>query len=53
MHKIRTTLIGLTALTVACAAFAQQPIIIKFSRVVTADTPKGRWCRDAKRRFIA
>ena len=42
MHKIRATLIGLAALTLACAAFAQQPIIIKFSHVVTPDTPKGK-----------
>ena len=40
--KLRSFVIGLTAATFSLAAFAQQPIIIKFSHVVANDTPKGK-----------
>ncbi len=40
--KIRTLVIGLAAASFSLAAFAQQPIVIKFSHVVAADTPKGK-----------
>jgi C4-dicarboxylate-binding protein DctP len=40
--KIRTLFIGLAAATFSLAAFAQQPIVIKFSHVVANDTPKGK-----------
>jgi C4-dicarboxylate-binding protein DctP len=42
MQKIRSTLIGLVALTLSGAALAQAPIVIKFSHVVAQDTPKGK-----------
>ncbi len=40
--KLRSLVIGLTAATFSLAAFAQQPIVIKFSHVVASDTPKGK-----------
>jgi len=40
--KLRSLFIGLAAATFSLAAFAQQPIVIKFSHVVAADTPKGK-----------
>ncbi|MDI6750432.1 MAG: TRAP transporter substrate-binding protein [Rhodocyclaceae bacterium] len=40
--KLRTFMMGLMAATFACTAFAQQPIVIKFSHVVATDTPKGK-----------
>ncbi|MBA3032374.1 MAG: TRAP transporter substrate-binding protein [Gammaproteobacteria bacterium] len=40
--KIRTLIIGLAAASFSLAALAQQPIVIKFSHVVAADTPKGK-----------
>jgi C4-dicarboxylate-binding protein DctP len=40
--KLRSLMIGLTAATFSLAAFAQQPIVIKFSHVVANDTPKGK-----------
>ncbi|MDP1606816.1 MAG: TRAP transporter substrate-binding protein [Rhodocyclaceae bacterium] len=40
--KIRTLVIGLAAASFSLAALAQQPIVIKFSHVVAADTPKGK-----------
>ncbi|HEX8962012.1 MAG TPA: TRAP transporter substrate-binding protein [Rhodocyclaceae bacterium] len=39
--KFRAVLVGLTAAAFSLAAFAQQPIVIKFSHVVAVDTPKG------------
>jgi len=33
---------GIAAASMSLAAFAQQPIVIKFSHVVAADTPKGK-----------
>jgi C4-dicarboxylate-binding protein DctP len=42
MLKLRHTLVGLAVLAATGAAFAQQPIIIKFSHVVANDTPKGK-----------
>ena len=40
---IRTLFLALTAAAVVCAnAFAQGPIVIKFSHVVANDTPKGK-----------
>lgn len=40
--KLRTLVVGLAAATFSLAAFAQQPIVIKFSHVVAQDTPKGK-----------
>ncbi len=40
--KISKLLVGLFACGIAFGAFAQQPIVIKFSHVVAADTPKGK-----------
>jgi C4-dicarboxylate-binding protein DctP len=40
--KLRTILMGLLAAVFACSALADQPIVIKFSHVVAADTPKGK-----------
>ena len=40
--KLRALVITLIASTLSVAAFAQQPIIIKFSHVVSIDTPKGK-----------
>jgi C4-dicarboxylate-binding protein DctP len=34
--------IGIAAILAALPAFAQQPVVIKFSHVVTNDTPKGK-----------
>jgi len=39
--KISKLLIGLVACAASAMAFAQQPIVIKFSHVVATDTPKG------------
>ena len=40
---MRKLVFGLAAAAVfAQPAFAQQPIVIKFSHVVTNDTPKGK-----------
>ena len=39
--KIRTAIAGLVAATFSLVALAQAPIVIKFSHVVAADTPKG------------
>ena len=40
--KIRDLAMGLTIAAFAVVAFAQQPIVIKFSHVVAVDTPKGK-----------
>jgi C4-dicarboxylate-binding protein DctP len=40
--KLRTLVIGLVSAGFALIAAAQQPIVIKFSHVVAADTPKGK-----------
>ena len=40
--KISKLLVGLFACAVSLGAYAQQPIVIKFSHVVAADTPKGK-----------
>lgn len=40
--KIRTVFVGLVAATFSMMAMAQAPIVIKFSHVVAADTPKGK-----------
>jgi len=42
MRIIPVVLAGAVALVVSAAAYAQQPIIIKFSHVVAVDTPKGK-----------
>ena len=39
--RIRHLAVGLAAAAFAVFAFAQQPIVIKFSHVVATDTPKG------------
>ncbi len=40
--KFTTLFAGLVAASMSLAAYAQQPIVIKFSHVVAADTPKGK-----------
>src|SRR5574343_1608530 len=40
--NISKLLVGLFACALSMAVFAQQPIVIKFSHVVAADTPKGK-----------
>lgn len=40
--KISNILVGLFACAISLGAYAQQPIVIKFSHVVAADTPKGK-----------
>lgn len=40
--KISNILAGLFACAISVGAYAQQPIVIKFSHVVAADTPKGK-----------
>jgi C4-dicarboxylate-binding protein DctP len=40
--KISKLLVGLLACAFSLSASAQQPIVIKFSHVVAADTPKGK-----------
>ncbi|MDK9725403.1 MAG: TRAP transporter substrate-binding protein [Sterolibacteriaceae bacterium MAG5] len=40
--KFNRLMVGLAAAAFSFAAFAQQPIVIKFSHVVANDTPKGK-----------
>ena len=40
--QIHSLLLGAVALAFSATAVAQQPIVIKFSHVVAADTPKGK-----------
>ncbi|MDQ5914302.1 MAG: C4-dicarboxylate-binding protein DctP [Pseudomonadota bacterium] len=40
--KLSALLVGVVASVMSMAAYAQQPIVIKFSHVVSADTPKGK-----------
>ena len=40
--KLYSLLFGAITLAFSAAAFAQQPIVIKFSHVVAKDTPKGK-----------
>ncbi len=40
--KLRHLAVGLFAAGFAMVAFAQQPLVIKFSHVVAQDTPKGK-----------
>jgi C4-dicarboxylate-binding protein DctP len=40
--KIHNVAVGVAAAVFALVAFAQQPIVIKFSHVVAVDTPKGK-----------
>ncbi|MBI3096474.1 MAG: TRAP transporter substrate-binding protein [Rhodocyclales bacterium] len=40
--KIRTVVVGFAAAAFSMMAMAQAPIVIKFSHVVAADTPKGK-----------
>jgi len=40
--KIRNVLVGLAVASFSMMAMAQAPIVIKFSHVVAADTPKGK-----------
>jgi C4-dicarboxylate-binding protein DctP len=42
MQIIRHVLLAIAGWVVAAGAWAQQPIVIKFSHVVTEDTPKGK-----------
>jgi C4-dicarboxylate-binding protein DctP len=39
--KIRNLIVGVAAAAFSLVAFAQEPIVIKFSHVVANDTPKG------------
>ncbi|MBI4998173.1 MAG: TRAP transporter substrate-binding protein DctP, partial [Rhodocyclales bacterium] len=39
--NIRNLIVGIAAAAFSLTAFAQQPIVIKFSHVVANDTPKG------------
>jgi C4-dicarboxylate-binding protein DctP len=45
----RTLAIGLAVAAFSLAAYAQQPIVIKFSHVVANDTPKGHGAEEFKR----
>src|SRR5438105_15498228 len=47
--KLRFTFIALCALALSLPAFAQQPIVIKFSHVVTPNTPKGKGAEQFKK----
>jgi C4-dicarboxylate-binding protein DctP len=49
MKNLRWTLAGLMALALAVPAQAQQPIVIKFSHVVTNETPKGKGAEQFKK----
>lgn len=40
--KVSKLLVGLFACAISLGAYAQQPIVIKFSHVVSTDTPKGK-----------
>ena len=40
--KMSSLLFGLMTCVLSATAFAQQPIVIKFSHVVANDTPKGK-----------
>lgn len=40
--KVSKLLVGLFACAISLGAYAQQPIVIKFSHVVANDTPKGK-----------
>jgi len=40
--KVRTLFVGFVAAVFSALALAQAPIVIKFSHVVAADTPKGK-----------
>ncbi|MDD2742835.1 MAG: TRAP transporter substrate-binding protein [Rhodocyclaceae bacterium] len=40
--KVSKLLVGLFAGVMSLAAYAQEPIVIKFSHVVSVDTPKGK-----------
>lgn len=40
--KVSKLLVGLFACVISLGVYAQQPIVIKFSHVVAADTPKGK-----------
>ena len=40
--KLSAFLVGVAATVMSMGAYAQQPIVIKFSHVVSADTPKGK-----------
>lgn len=40
--KLRSILLGFAAVAFSTLAYAQQPIVIKFSHVVATETPKGK-----------
>jgi C4-dicarboxylate-binding protein DctP len=48
--RLRSLLFGLLAMGVCAMAAAQAPIVIKFSHVVAADTPKGKASEYFKKR---
>jgi C4-dicarboxylate-binding protein DctP len=47
---LRTLLVGVVTAVFSMAAFAQQPIVIKFSHVVATETPKGKGAEYFKKR---
>jgi len=47
--KFRAALLGVALASLSLGAFADQPIIIKFSHVVAADTPKGKAAEQFKK----
>jgi C4-dicarboxylate-binding protein DctP len=49
MNAARLLLVALLAVASATAAWAQQPLVIKFSHVVAVDTPKGKGAEHFKK----
>ncbi len=49
MNRIHAAIVGIAASLFALPALAQAPIVIKFSHVTTADTPKGKGADTFKR----
>ena len=47
--NIRNLIVGIAAAAFSVVAFAQQPIVIKFSHVVADNTPKGKGALEFKR----
>ena len=49
IRQLFASVVGAFFLTTACAGYAQQPIVIKFSHVVALDTPKGKGAEQFKK----
>ncbi len=47
--KLKSLVLATAALTLSFGAFAQAPIVIKFSHVVAVDTPKGKGAEQFKK----